>query len=320
MAFPSINMPSIFEDAFGYQTSLKDHIEYLFSQSNSANKSVLTYFYKQLYNDFNPDITGYTLIFMVPPDLSGYRIKYGTSVYGQDDPSSQIGEITNFVTFAAIDFTPPQSQVNSDTVKARSGGMPYATEVAESEQCSITFIDNSNLDIYTFHHLWIEYIREILDGSLSPSDEYITENNDKYRMVDYFGSIYVVKYFPNMKDIKFVAKCTGVFPQALPSKEIIGNRTTNELTTIPFTYFCTNYRECLLNELRADSSFWILKELNNQIYSRFNGGSAGISDQGILNNIVNGVLGPVSAVTNTINSTMNTLNQSISSFKIPNLF
>ena len=269
--------------------TLVDYLNDTFG-GTTVSDGVLKYFYEQLYSQYSPDITGYTFVFMVPPDLSGYRVnKNGNNLYSQVDPSSYMGEVGQLITFAAVDFTPPQSQVNTETISSRSGAIPYATEVSESEQCSVTYVDNSNLDVYMFHHLWIEYIREILEGVIEPSSEYITPDSDNFGAIDYAGSLYVVKYRPDMKTITFVAKCMGVFPQSLPAKELIGTRTSNELATLPFTYFCTAYREATAME----SGNWIITEVE-KVASKFS-----LSWQSVLG-IATGALGDIMGTANTL--------------------
>jgi hypothetical protein len=236
--------------------SLVDYLNEAFGGSG-MNDGVLKYFYEQLYGKYNPDINGYTLVFMMPPDLSGYRVNKSNSLYNQIDPSSYFGEVGQFVTFASVDFTPPQSQVNTENISSRTGAIPYATEVSESETCSVTYIENSDLDIYMMHHLWIEYIREVLEGAINPADEYLDPDSDNFGAIDYGASLYVVKYRPDMKTITFAAKCMGIFPQSIPTKELIGSRTSNELVTLPFTYFCTAYREA--TSMEFDN--WILSEV-----------------------------------------------------------
>lgn len=254
---------------------MENLIQYLDSvfSSGSAVDGVLKYFYQQQYRDFNPDINGYVFIFMVPPDLSGYRISKNKSNYDQTSSNSYVGGVANLISFAGIDFAPPQNQVNTEQISSRSGAIPYATEVTETDQCSVTYVDNSNLDIYMFHHIWVEYMREILEGVIEPADEYIRYNDNpesNFGAIDYVASIYVVKYRPNMKMITYAAKCIGIFPQGLPAKELIGTRTTNELTTLPFTYFCAAFREAThLDRSKGGQPHWILSELDQYIFSRF---------------------------------------------------
>ena len=245
--------------------TLLDYLQEAFS-GDSPSEGIMKYFYEQLYSKFNPDLNGFVIALMVPPDLSGYRIAKsgGNSYYSQTSPSSYFGEVSQLVSFAAVDFSPPQSQVNTETVSARTGAIPFATEVSESDTCSVTYIENSDLDIYRMHHLWVEYIREMLEGVIEPAPEYIDPTSDSFGAIDYAASLYIIKYRPDMKTINFVAKCMGIFPQSLPNKELIGTRTSNELTTLPFTYFCTAYREATA----AEYDNWILSEIE-RVAARF---------------------------------------------------
>jgi hypothetical protein len=301
---------SVVEDMFGYEgATLVGYLDTVFN--GSGHVEVIKYFYQQLYRDFAPDINGYTMVFFVPPDLSGYATKYGQTLYDQTK-DSYMGIVGKIMTFAAVDFTPPQSQVRTENISTRSGSIPIASEVAESETCSITFVDNSNLDIYMFHHIWIEYIREILEGTIAPNSKYFYSvednvvasseeanfyNGDDYGAIDYAASFYIVKYRPDMKTVTFVSKCVGVFPQSLPNKELIGARSSNEIVTLPFTYSCSGYREALYHEESSDS--WIFGELND-IIRRFSSQSGSNPlFGGFLGGVLNNIIGPTSgALTN----------------------
>jgi len=297
---------SLMEDAFGVEgATLIAYLDTVFD-SSQPYANVLKFFYQQLYRDFAPDINGYTLVFFVPPDLSGYAINLsnGTNyhLYNQENPASYMSTVGQIMTFAAVDFTPPQNQVRTENVSTRSGSIPIASEVSESETCSITFIDNRQLDIYMFHHLWVEYIREILEGTLEPKSVYYASEDDEdtksffdsdyYGAIDYAASCYIVKYRPDMKTVTFVSKCVGIFPQSLPNKELIGSRATNEIVTLPFTYSCSGYRESLYMEKNNN---WIFGELDGIIKKGFSSqsGSSPLFG-GFLGGVLNNIIGPTS--------------------------
>jgi len=212
--------------------------------------------YEQLYHEYQPDITGHTILLMVPPDLSGYRIKQ-PNAYGIEGDISEIMNIANFIPFAAVDFSLPTYQVNAESVESRSGGVPYATEVVPTNQMSVTYIENSNLDIYNLHSLWIKYIWGVTAGLIKPDSRYIDKNSSLFRAVDYVASFYVLKFDPSLTKIMYAGKAVGCFPQSLPNKELIGNRSSNELTTLPFTYYCSGYYEATA----IDGNNWIFKEI-----------------------------------------------------------
>ncbi len=300
MDFPNVfksSGSSIMEDLFGYEgATLTGYLDSVF---NSPETEVVKFFYQQLYRDFSPVINGYTLVFFVPPDLSGYKNLAGSPLYSQEDPASYMSTVGKIMTFAAVDFTPPQSQVRTENVSTRSGSVPIASEVSESETISITFVDNGYLDIYMFHHLWVEYIREILEGTIAPDDSYyytFKDTNepidlDFYGAIDYAASCYIVKYRPDMKTVTYVSKCVGIFPQSLPNKELIGTRSANEIVTLPFTYSCSGFREALYHE--KSSKMWIFDELDD-IVKMFSSKTESPMFGGFLGGVLNSVIGPTS--------------------------
>jgi hypothetical protein len=228
-----------------------DYIDRVFQDTFSDK--ILKNFYWNMFDDFQPDINGYTMIFMVPPDLSGFK----ESNSGFELEYSAL--TLSFIPFAAIDFTPPQYQVGTENVSLKTGAIPYATGVSTSTQCSITFIDNSDLMIYQFHSLWVKYIKLVVDGIVKPSDEYIT--GSKKGAIDYVASCYVVKWLPNMRTVRYIGKVTAMFPQSLPTKELIGQRSSNELTTLPLSYFCTKYDEALWTQ----RNHWVFSDFKNDV-------------------------------------------------------
>lgn len=310
---------TLMEDAFGYKgATLLGYLDNVFSDGSSQS-DVLKYFYQQMYRDFVPDINGYTLIFFIPPHLSGYEKLNNTTNLYRADKDSYMGVVGKIMTFAAVDFTPPQSQIRTENVSTRSGSIPIAAEVSESDSCSITFIDNANLDIYMFHHIWVEYIREVLEGTIEPNPAYYQSPDeettmgdfysgtdsvagDNYGAIDYAASCYIVKYRPDMKTVTFAAKCVGIFPQGLPNKELIGSRAANEIVTLPFTYSCSGYRECL--HMEQGTASWIFSELN-EIVLRFasttaagGGGTIGgsASSGSFLGRAIETAIGPTSSM------------------------
>lgn len=240
-----------------------------------ADNQPLKYFYSQMYRNFNPDITGYTLIFMKPPEFSSPDFANNAKL--KKDVSSIIGSILNTVgltpqnistlddfskvySFMATDFTPPVTEVQNSTIQTRTGALTYASDISTSETVSVSFIESNPLTIYKFHLLWVEYIRQLLSGYICPDPKYINPD-DKFNFgaQDYLASFYIVKYIPDMKTISYISKCIGVYPTRLPSKELIGTRATNEICILPFEYSCIAYREYVEG---LDINSWIKKELN----------------------------------------------------------
>jgi len=240
-----------------------------------ADNPALKYFYSQMYRNFNPDITGYTLLFMQPPEFSAIEYNDGVAKMKNTQLFSQIlnkvglapQTITTLMDFSkvypfmATDYTPPQTQVQSAQVQSRTGALSYASDVHETESISVSFLESNPLTIYKFHLLWVEYMRDILKGEIQPAKKYLDpEDKSYFGAQDYLASLYIVKYIPDMKTISYASKCIGVFPLGLPSKELIGSRNTNEICVLPFEYSCIEYREYVDGLTTND---WILKELDS---------------------------------------------------------
>lgn len=277
------------DDSSSSALSSGSYYDLYLSNLLSYQNGPLYYFYRQLYNISGttstevdttadksikfeqPDINGYTLMFMLPAHLSGYGY---TESYGGD-----FGDCCKFICFCGMDFTPPAAQVQTDEVSARSGSLHYATGYEASGQLSISFIDNQNSIIFSYHKVWINYIEDILRGidsrtgkELKPAAAYLTEDNEKFGEIDYATSAFVIRFKPSARlgysEINYIGKATGVFPLNIPDKEEIGRRDSNELIMLPMTYTCTLYRSFSPHAApNGDQHEYIYKEFKSLIAS-----------------------------------------------------
>ena len=172
------------------------------SQAYSEN-GVIRYLYKNLFTDLQPDISGYVLLFISPPVLSGYT-KLGNQNYDTNG-TSYITETAKLYPLLATNFTPPTIQLNSGTLAGSSGTQHYAQELSITDSMSVTYLDTMHLDIYQFHKSWLQYIFQVTEGTLEPSDEYLTGGR-----IDYCSSFYFVKFMPNVSSIQYVGKAMEI--------------------------------------------------------------------------------------------------------------
>ncbi len=199
--------------------------------------------------NFSPDINGYTLIYMVPPNLSGAG---GTET---------LTNMARQFPFLAIDFTPPETTVKStEETSGASIGIPYSTGTSSGGQLSINYIEDSNLNVVNYHNTWVTYMGDVIYGRLSPSEHYIDTGE-----LDYATSAYVVKFKPDMKTLTYVGKATGLFPTNVPSKEIIGNRQSNELSMVGCNYVCAMYTAYVAGGIKG----WVLEHLESDLAAYF---------------------------------------------------
>lgn len=287
-----------------------------------ADNPALKYFYGQMYRNFNPDITGYTLLFMIPPEFSSpsfanllasnktisNTISSLLSTVGMSPQVvNSVNDFAKVYPFMATEYTPPQTQVQNAQIQTRSGALSYASDVHSTETISVSFLESSPLTIYKFHLLWVEYIRELLKGNIEPDKKYLEEstNDDPlsyYGAQDYLASLYIVKYIPDMKTITYIAKCVGVYPLSLPSKELIGTRSANDICILPFEYSCIAFRE-YVDGLNINK--WIFNELSDVL-------QAGYSSS-ILNSITGLISGAVSDIGSAVGTVVSNVSSTISS-------
>ena len=182
---------------------LNDYI----SQAYSEN-GVIRYLYQNLFRDLQPDISGYVLLFISPPVLSGY-VDLGNQNYDINN-SSYMTETAKLCPLLATNFTPPTIQLNSGTLAGSSGTQHYAQELSITDSMSVTYLDTMLLDIYQFHKSWLQYIFQITEGTLEPSEEYLLGGR-----IDYCSSFYFVKFMPNLSSIQYVGKAVEKQPSRL---------------------------------------------------------------------------------------------------------
>lgn len=252
----------------------------------SHQNPIINQYREYLFKKLNPNITGFNLIFMVPPHLSG--IEAGNNFINNFANQNNLGnqnlnalqmylETVPFLTFAASDYSMPTTQVVQGQINPRTGGAPYISDVISSEACNITYVDNNQCVVYLYHLLWLEYIRAIVGGgyfdqttgnwiAIKPNNQYIDESNPNYGTLDYACSIYVVKYMPNMNDITYIGKAIGCVPVNLPSKELLGTKSVNDLALLPFDYVSGLYREYVANN---NTNYWLYDEVRRLILSRY---------------------------------------------------
>jgi hypothetical protein len=206
---------------------------------------------------FSPDVNGYTLIYMIPPNLGGTNDILGY----RNSTGGNLLDISRQFPFLAVDFTPPETTVKSvEETSGASVSIPYTTGSSSGGQLSINYIEDSDLNVTNYHNIWVEYMKEVVYGDRQPHDSYIESGE-----LDYATSAYVLKFKPDMKTLVYVGKVTGLFPLNIPSKEIIGNRQTNELSMVGCNYTCAMYSAYISGGVNS----WVLKNMKVDLNDHF---------------------------------------------------
>lgn len=205
-----------------------------------------------------PDIGGYVLAYIKPPVLSGLKNKFSSR--------TEIIEKAKNTVFFIQDITPPETTLNTSQMSGSTITIPFATGKTSGGQMSVSFLENENVDMYSFHHTWFHYIEQVLYGEeeYKPDDKYIESGE-----LDYATCAYIIKYKPNMQDVVYIGKMIGIFPINLPNKEIIGSRNQNQITIYNVNYICTDYREVVFSDTDKIDSNWVLEDFQADVLSMF---------------------------------------------------
>jgi hypothetical protein len=206
------------------------------------------------YKEFHPDINGYSIITMFPPHLSG-----------DGAADSLITDACDRINFLALDITPPEVQLkNSQIGSGKNIMMSYGTGSERSGQLSINYVESNNLEIFTMHQVWHEYVSRVSVGDIDPSGEYMS---GKAPIIDYMANAYVARYNPGFDSLLYLGKAAGIYPINLPSKEIIGARSANELSMVPMNYNCIYYATAtdIINGGSRNDDLGIFQDFADQI-------------------------------------------------------
>lgn len=241
-----------------YDVNIATHL--LNFMSSTDNNMMRNFMLSQYDRSFQPDVNGYTFISIVPPMCS-------SDDFG-DANRKFMKETADRFLFLALDATPPETSINTDEQSGQSHSIPYATGKSSGGQLSINFIDNQHLEIHEFHHLWVKYIDRIIIGEYEPGKNKEGKDYVDTGEVDYFGSVYISRFYPSMDEVLYIGKATGIFPLNLPTKEVIGARETNALTTIPMNYNCAYYNQHNLNSPDKYNK-WIFDEFKTHIIDKY---------------------------------------------------
>lgn len=206
-------------------------------------------FYQFFYdNGYDYDINGFSLIFFMPPHLSGFGWPSPERLI---DPTSGIFNGLNYLDFItfALEVTPADITVEKGTLGIiASETFDYPINVHAGTEISLTYLDSSDLKLYAFHSIWVRYIHAVISGRVQPTSEeggrrYCEEDADADDIIDYVGSLYILKFDSDMQKPRMIAKALGIFPNAVPFKEQIGTKGQHQVTISNVSYTCSYFYE-----------------------------------------------------------------------------
>lgn len=210
-------------------------------------------FYQFFYdNGYDYDINGFSLIFFMPPHLSGFGWPSPDVLINPGGGANGLSYL-DFMTFA-LEVTPADVTVEKGTLGIiASDTFDYPINVHAGTEVSLTYLDSSDLKLYAFHSIWVRYIHAVISGRVEPTSEsggrqYSTENIDEDDIIDYVGSLYILKFDSDMLKPRMIAKALGIFPNAVPFKEQIGSKGQHQVTISNVSYTCSYFYEEPISE------------------------------------------------------------------------
>lgn len=141
---------------------------------------------------------------------------------------------------------------------------PMGTDESQSSgECTIQYIDNSNLGVTILHHIWMNYMDKIGKGLMIPDIEL-----QKQLIYDYMSSIYWFVTGPDGFSIKLYGKLTGVFPLNVAVSGLIPERGQPVDPKSSFNYHY-NHSEYMNPEILYDFNYTISQSIASSSGQRF---------------------------------------------------
>lgn len=202
-----------------------------------------------LSTDIDPHLKAYPVMFMTKPDIPVFE-KYEVGKFFQDkDTFNKVRDDEfSFINSASIESLVQGNWIVPFSQNFRSITMPDINISIEPSIINLqkeknmlpTFIAGENGGTFTTKlieredlvntrilYTWMKYIKLVSEGTISPKLE--TIKND---IIDYKVSCFVFFTKPNLQDISFVGKYTGVMPLKTPFGAMSADVETIEITKL----------------------------------------------------------------------------------------
>jgi len=192
------------------------------------------------YQVFNPHVNGYYYVDMVHGPWVDLYKSYITSPTDEifTNASDSVSNFPKHLGSVATDIDIPQLNIEYDTITGKSRNINYASRLNFTGDFNINYLDTYDLKLFRYHENWQRFIELYKRGSIKSTLPQDTSNllTSEFIDIDYFNAIYILIFDPFTVNVRGIIKIMGVSPINLPIKQILGDRSKGQLTTINQNY------------------------------------------------------------------------------------
>ena len=194
---------------------------------------------KLLDKNFSPHVNGFYYISVDPGTWINYTDKPASYC---DDYAAAIADFRNNCATYITDIDVPNLTMEYDTISGKARSINYATKTSYGSDFSLNILNDYNNYCLKYIDCQFRFISAYKKGSLAPqnSANYVLQSGDSFTEIPYFDAVWVVMFKPFTFQIAGIIKILGVSPVNWPFKNVLGDRSKNELTSLNMNYKSTD--------------------------------------------------------------------------------
>lgn len=189
----------------------------------------------------DPYTSGYHFVFFwMPDELTKYiASRFNEDREGMDStPAIEAKDVPQLLSIHNLALTPPTVTLNKTTMNGIGGTKwQVPTNLDIGDTISARYNEYSGLPIYMIHKYWVQAFHNQYLG-IAHSGQYENSSGDiglRYQE-DYKAVLYYAAMRPDMKNIEFCAKFSGVFPTKIPDDSFASDLATADKVEIDMEY------------------------------------------------------------------------------------
>ena len=195
---------------------------------------------KLLDKKFNPHINGFYYVSVEPGTWATYS-KNKPDNYC-DDHLLAIADFKNNCSTYITDIDIPNLTLEYDAVSGKARSINYATKTSFASDFSLNILNDYDSYCLKYIDCQFKFISDFKKGSIEPEGavDYVRSTGESFTDIPYFDAIWVAIFKPFTFQISCLIKILGVAPVNMPFKNVMGDRSKNEITSLNMNYKSTD--------------------------------------------------------------------------------